>query len=268
MKPAQILAAAAAALFPGLTSAQAVWGWSIENVPEAGITDITFPMGVSGSAHEQHYYYANQFSFVNQEHVGYTGLQPQGDAEDGSSQIRGVFSSFIDGTTTSDELCSEGADGGPGVSCGFVFKGDYESVYNIVIKNTADTTWTGTAVDTASGNEHHLGTWTLPSGSGGITSGGRNMGCKLNYGSKPIHSPSPGAPKILGLTILPSQLLRITLGWTHVTKCLSAAPSSATRPPRRWMSKVLSASPTSPALVLATQRTGLPSAMTLTTAGS
>ena len=55
-------------------------------------------MGVSGSAHERHSYYAN---------------------------------------ATSDELSSEGADGGPGVSCGFVLKGDYESTYNIVIKKLA-----------------------------------------------------------------------------------------------------------------------------------
>ncbi|SPO02480.1 uncharacterized protein DNG_05153 [Cephalotrichum gorgonifer] len=177
MKTSQLLLSIAMSL-PALSNAQAVYGWDIEGVPEGGLKDITFPMSVKGSAHERHYYYANQFPFVGSKDVGYTGLQPQPDA-DGRSQIRGVFSTFIDGATTTDKLCHKGADGGPGVSCGFVFFGEYDNMYDMVISNTADTTWMGTAVDTTTGAQHHLGTFTLPPGTQGISGG--NMGFVEDY---------------------------------------------------------------------------------------
>lgn len=166
-------------LFPALSNAQAVWSWDLENVPEEGIKEITFPMSVTGSAHEQHYYYANQFPFVGNKDVGYTGLQPQEDADNGTSQIRGVFSNFIEGSTTDDDLCSEGADGGPGISCGFVFAGDYDHTYNMVVRNIENTKWTGTAVNTETGEEHHLGSYTLPPDTKGISGG--NMGFVEDY---------------------------------------------------------------------------------------
>lgn len=194
MKASQILPIAIGVL-PTLINAQASWTWSLE-APEEGVKDLTIPMSVKGSAHKQHFYYAFQFPFKGVPDVGYTGLQPQADA-DGKSQIRGVFSSFNEGTTTDDtENCSEGADGGPGVSCGFVFPGDYDQIYNIVIKNTADTTWTGTAVNTASGEEHHLGRYTLPSAAGGISGG--NAGFAENYVGQDSCDQVPKGGAIIG----------------------------------------------------------------------
>lgn len=178
MKITQLLPVAMG-LFPALSNAQANWSWDIENVPEEGIKDITFPMSVKGSAHKKHYYYAQQYPFVGNDDIGYTGLQPQEDADNGTAQIRGVFSNFIKGATTDDDLCSEGADGGPGISCGLVFAGDYEATYNMVVRNTGDTTWTGTAVNEETGEEHHLGTYKLPAGTKGIKGG--HMGFVEDY---------------------------------------------------------------------------------------
>lgn len=178
MKTTQLLPLAMG-LLPALSNAQANWGWTIDNVPDAGLTDITFPISVTGSDHEKHYYYAMQYPFLGVDGIGYTGLQPQADADNGTAQIRGVFSTFISGSTTDDDQCSEGADGGPGISCGLVFEGDYSATYNLVIKNTGGTTWTGTAVNKKTSEQLHLGTYTLPSSAKGIKGG--HMGFVEDY---------------------------------------------------------------------------------------
>lgn len=158
-----------ASLLPTLTSALCELSWSIPNVPSAGLTDITFPINIANAPHTSGYYFAQQFNFAGQSNVGYTGLQPRPDS--GSSPIiHGVFSSFIPGTTSTDPNCSDGADGGSGVSCAFEFSGSYSNTYHMVITNTGGTTWTGTAVDSITGTQNHIGTYTLPSGSGGIQS--------------------------------------------------------------------------------------------------
>lgn len=177
MKASQILPIAMG--LPALTNAQAAWSWSIEDVPEEGLTDITFPMSIKGSEHIRQYYFAFQYPFIGVDDIGYTGLQPQEDADNGTTLIRGVFSNFITGATSDDEQCHDGADGGDGISCGVIFESDYDQTYNMVIKNTAGTTWTGTAVNAASGEEHHIGTYTLPSSAKGIKGG--HMGFTEHY---------------------------------------------------------------------------------------
>lgn len=196
MKFTQLLPVAMG-LFPAFSNAQANWGWSIENVPEGGLKDISFPLAATGSNHTKHYYYAMQYPFIGHEDIGYTGLQPQEDKEDGTVQIRGVFSTFISGSTTDDKLCSEGADGGPGISCGLIFPGSYDHTYNMVIKNTAGTTWTGTAVDSVNGDKYHLGTYTLPTGSGGIEGG--HMGFVEDYVGVDSCSESPVGGVVVGV---------------------------------------------------------------------
>jgi hypothetical protein len=169
MKSSSTLVALTATILPSLTSALCDLSWSIPNVPTAGLTDITFPINLAKAPRTSGYYFAQQFNFVGQFDVGYTGLQPRPDS--GSSTIiHGVFSSFIAGTTSNDPNCSNGADGGSGVSCAFEFTGSYADTYHMVVKNTGGTTWTGTAVDSVTGAQNHIGTYTLPSGSGGIQS--------------------------------------------------------------------------------------------------
>lgn len=120
------------------------------------------------AAHKSGYYYAQQFSFKNQKDVGYTGLQPR---EDNNTNpiVHAAFSSFVSGTTSSDENCSNGADGGAGVSCAVDVSSPYAHGYLLSIKNTGGTTWTGTLIDSVDGTETRIGSYTLPSGSGGIS---------------------------------------------------------------------------------------------------
>lgn len=119
------------------------------------------------AAHKSGYYYAQQFSFIGQKDVGYTGLQPREDNSSGSV-VHAAFSSFVAGTTSSDENCSDGADGGAGVSCAVDVSATYAHGYVLRVENTAGTSWTGTLVDAVDGSETHIGSYTLPDGSGGI----------------------------------------------------------------------------------------------------
>ncbi|KAJ5780728.1 hypothetical protein N7457_005888 [Penicillium paradoxum] len=167
MKFSQSLPLALALLEPA--SALVGVGWSVENVPEEGMKEITFPMNIANTTHVEGFYFANQFAFVNQDNVGYTGLQPQAD-KDGKSIVHAVFSSFNEGTTTSHENCHDGADGGAGVSCYVNIEGTYDHTYLLNIKNTADTTWVGTLVDSVTGAKNEIGSWTLSSGAQGIQS--------------------------------------------------------------------------------------------------
>ncbi|KAJ5455308.1 hypothetical protein N7475_010429 [Penicillium sp. IBT 31633x] len=167
MKFTQTLPIALALLQPA--SALVGISWSVENVEDAGLKEISFPMNIANATKKEGFYFAQQFNFVNQKDVGYTGLQPRSDSN-GKTVLHAAFSSFNEGTTSDSENCSEGADGGPGVSCAVDINGDYAHTYELNVKNTADTTWTGTLVDTVSGEKTEIGHFTLPSGSGGIQS--------------------------------------------------------------------------------------------------
>lgn len=162
---------AAGASFLPFTSALVGWGWSVENIPEDGLKDIVFPMNIANAQHESGYYFAQQFPFVGIKDIGYTGLQPREDSDNGTSMIHAAFSSFQEGTTSDDANCNEGADGGPGVSCAVDFPASYDRTYHIYVKNTQGTTWTGTVIDPTSGKQVHIGTYTLPAEAKGISTG-------------------------------------------------------------------------------------------------
>jgi hypothetical protein len=141
-------------------------GWSVPGVPAEGLTNITFPITVNpATAHKSGTYFAQQFDFPHA--FGYTGLQPR-ENSGGSERLSARFSTFTDGATTSDPLCHEGADGGPGVTCAVDFDAVYGHRYDIKVERTSADTWAGTARDTVSGASVHLGTWTLPAGSGNL----------------------------------------------------------------------------------------------------
>ena len=133
--------------------------WSVPNNDVK--RHVIFPMNIANAPHKRGYYFMQYFTFTGQVNGSYIGLQPQ---DDGS--IRAAFSTFMDKSTTSDANCHIGADGGPGVTCGVIFKGSYANTYDLDVRNTGGTTWTGTAIDTVTGASTHIGTWTLPSGGG------------------------------------------------------------------------------------------------------
>ncbi|KAK1224187.1 hypothetical protein PQX77_012927 [Marasmius sp. AFHP31] len=165
----KLSAFALVASLPAYTHALVGIDWSVAQTPSSGLKDITFPINMANAAHVSGYYYAMQYNFVGLADVGYTGIQPRPD-QNGQSIVHGVFSSFVDGTTTTDAQCTPGADGGPGVSCAVEIPSSYADTYNFIVNNTGGTTWAGTMVDTATGKETHIGSWTLPSNAGGIQS--------------------------------------------------------------------------------------------------
>jgi hypothetical protein len=162
-----LLITAAAALLPTLAMGRIGLSWRVTNVPQNGLTDITFPFSIANSPHKTGYYFAQQFKFNGQPNVSYTGLQPRPDSKS-NPVIHAVFSSFIKGSTTTDGNCHNGADGGPGVSCSVEFSGPYENAYQLEIRNTEGTTWNGTLVDATTGGRVHVGSYTLPAGTHGI----------------------------------------------------------------------------------------------------
>ncbi|KAL4242519.1 hypothetical protein ABKN59_011774 [Abortiporus biennis] len=161
-------------LFPLYTWALVGISWNSGNITTfpIGLRDITFPFNIANATHVSGYYYAQQFAFVNAlaPSIGYIGIQSRPD-RNGKSIIHAVFSSFIAGTTTTDANCHLSADVGPGVSCTVDVPSDYSHTYNMVVENTAGTTWTGIMVDTVTGSKTQVGSWALPSrGIGGIKS--------------------------------------------------------------------------------------------------
>jgi hypothetical protein len=153
---------------PSLCLSYAVYvQWNVNNIPNGGLRNISFPMLLAQSPHATGWHFAQQFQFIGNNQVGYIGMQPRPDSA-GRPILHAVFSSFIAGSTENDANCSPGADGGPGVSCGVDFSGSYGDTYNLEVVNTGGTTWAGTVVNTATGNRIHIGTWTLPVGTQGI----------------------------------------------------------------------------------------------------
>ncbi|KAJ7675898.1 hypothetical protein DFH06DRAFT_977288 [Mycena polygramma] len=158
-------------LFGLLPQAKALVGlsWSMTNVPATGLNDITFPLTIVEADHRSGYYFAQQFRFVNSS-IGYTGFQPRPNAANGSAVLHGVFSSFIDGSASTDPQCSSGADGGAGVSCSVEWSGVYGRTYDLEVKRDGALAWVGTAVDTVTGQRIHIGSYTLPATAGGMQS--------------------------------------------------------------------------------------------------
>ncbi|PLB44979.1 hypothetical protein P170DRAFT_458585 [Aspergillus steynii IBT 23096] len=155
-------------LLPSLAHALVGLDWTVTGAPSTGLRDITFPISIAHAPHETGFYFAQQYGFHGLSDIGYTGLQPRPD-NSGASIIHAVFSSFVPGSTSSDENCSDGADGGEGVSCSVEIAASYERVYHLVVENKdGTTTWTGTLVDVQGGNSTRIGEYTLPEGAGGI----------------------------------------------------------------------------------------------------
>ncbi|KAM3504579.1 hypothetical protein MY11210_008298 [Beauveria gryllotalpidicola] len=170
-----------AALYPrlGLTASANLAGvdWEFDKTPSDGLKDITFGFNMANSTPQTGFYYAQEFSFGGIQNptdpkawpaLAYTGVQPR-EVKDGRPIVHAAFSSFIANTTTTSSTCHGGADGhSDGVSCSVEFPGDYSHTYNIVVENTAGTTWRGTIVDAETAESHVIGTWTLPAGAKGI----------------------------------------------------------------------------------------------------
>lgn len=189
--PAQPASAAA-----GKFGGNVAIGWSIPNVPATGITNITFPITVgTATVRADGTYFAQQFIFTNAPDVGYTGLQPRPDSN-GHQMLHAAFSSFNAGTTSTDPNCRGGADGGAGESCSADFAGVYGDTYDLTVTRTGADTWTGTATDAVTGVANHVGTYTLPTGSGDLK--GWQVGFVEYYLGSPSCSQLPRIDVVFG----------------------------------------------------------------------
>ena len=155
-------------LFPTVMAAVQA-SWSVTNVPSTGLTDITFPITIVDTDRTFGYFLAENFPFVGADPTGYIGLQPHPD-EGGKQVLHAAFSSFINGTTTTDPNCHDGADYGPGVSCGVDWNGVYNRTYDLEVKYAGDQLWVGTAIDTVTQERTHIGSYKVPAGVEGIAS--------------------------------------------------------------------------------------------------
>lgn len=139
------------------------------------LTDLTFMFKVNDETlHQKGTYFAQQFYFDNpgtEGNTAYTGLQPQPD-KDGKQYLRAVFSSFIAKTKSTDKNCSDGADGGAGVSCGVVFPATYGHTYKIHLTKTDAHTWSGDVEDEQTSQRVHIGSWSLADHIGNIKPSG------------------------------------------------------------------------------------------------
>lgn len=142
--------------------------WTID-APSDGLSDLTFPITLNQVHHERGYYFAQQFNFYNNISVGYIGVQPRKDSNCGKPVLHAAFSSFQKGATSKHPNCTDGADGGSGVSCAIEFAGgSYDHTWNYTVDNTEGTTWRGRMIDTVTGDSHEIGVWTLPETAGKI----------------------------------------------------------------------------------------------------
>ena len=146
-------AAAAAALSgiaastPGIPGGMVSTDFQISGGPSAGLDDVTYATTVvtEPTRTTDHYFWADQFQFTGN-HVGYIGLQPRPDAG-GTPQGAAYFSVFGTGVTTSDPNCSQGADGGSGLSCSVAFPYRIGHTYHLNVTRSAANTWTGSVTE-------------------------------------------------------------------------------------------------------------------------
>lgn len=151
--------------------------WSLDKESDK-VKHLSLPFTVNeDSGAETPYYWAQQFYFANgSDGAGaYAGVQPG----DGGKFL---FSVFGPGVTSNSENCSDGADGGDGVSCKVGVKYTKGSEYTVNVDNTSGSTWTGTVVG-PDGGKTEIGSWTVPAEWGGLKSSG--VGFVEHYGSVP-----------------------------------------------------------------------------------
>ncbi|KAK2592303.1 hypothetical protein QQS21_009993 [Conoideocrella luteorostrata] len=148
--------------------------WDAKNISAAGLNDVTFPISMPNAPRESGYYFEQAVGFNKgpRDNDGatvcvYTGLQPRSD-KNGKSIVHGVFSSFIKGSTTNDKNCHGGADGkSGGVSCAIDVEAIYNTTYLLRIQHKGQYYY-GTLIDEKSGQQWHIGSFTLPGSTSGM----------------------------------------------------------------------------------------------------
>ena len=79
-----------------------------------------------------------------------------------------------------------------------MFNGVYGHPYNLTVQNVGGDTWIGTATDTVSNLSMHIGSWTLPFGSGNLNPGQAGFVEYFLYNSIPSCAQNPVADVVFG----------------------------------------------------------------------
>jgi hypothetical protein len=123
--------------------------WSFQNAPASGLTSITFPFTVFSIPSASGYFFAQQFSFVNDNNESgqgaYIGIQPAGNGQDDVH-----FSFFGTGSSAANtENCSSGADSGSGTTCQVTVPFVTGHQYNLTVHRDINNkfVWRGEIVD-------------------------------------------------------------------------------------------------------------------------
>ncbi|MGH8158102.1 MAG: hypothetical protein ACREPQ_08280 [Rhodanobacter sp.] len=123
--------------------------WAFQNAPAKGLTSITFPFTVFSAPNASGYFFAQQFSFVNNNNDSsqgaYIGIQPGADGQDNVH-----FSFFGTGSKAINrQNCTTGADGGIGTTCQTLVPFVIGHQYNLTVYQDADNKkiWRGEVVD-------------------------------------------------------------------------------------------------------------------------
>lgn len=150
--------------------------WKIDKFKEntdekKRLTNLTFRFTVNEpTLHAAGTYFAMQFIFDSPDgrnKLAYTGLQPRA-SKNGSDYMRAVFSTFVNGSTSTHQNCSPGADGSPGVKCGVEFKADYGKLYKIEVTKDTNNIWHGIVQNSNGDAVVDIGSWKLPNDVGNI----------------------------------------------------------------------------------------------------
>ncbi|MDT8912388.1 DUF3472 domain-containing protein [Amycolatopsis sp. PS_44_ISF1] len=142
--------------------------WQLDDSGSSGaVNHLSFPFTVEQDSGRTPYYWAQQFYFANGE-LGYTGVQPGGGG-------RFLFSVFGSGPTTTDAQCSDGADGGAGVSCAVSLAYTKGQTYRLLVDHTSGTTWAGTVLNASTGARTHIGSWSVPGSWGSLQASGNGF---------------------------------------------------------------------------------------------
>ncbi|MDJ1135777.1 DUF3472 domain-containing protein [Streptomyces iconiensis] len=134
------------------------------------VSTLKLPMSVDSAPDASGIYFA-YYTTLESGTRPYAGFQPKPVDANGHRSLQAVFSSFNADATTTDAHCSDGADGGEGVSCAVRFAYTPGTMYSLVLKRAeagGDTQlMSGEVVETATGaSVAHIGSFSLPSGSG------------------------------------------------------------------------------------------------------
>ncbi|WP_272844193.1 DUF3472 domain-containing protein [Pantoea ananatis] len=168
MKLRTVVLALSTILIGSCYAATPTMNWSVPAGKK--LTDITFSIKMNEAAPVDEFYFANQFGFSGGGGIGYTGIQPTKNAEDGSRQFRVLFSSFRKDTIVRHANCKGGADGSPnGATCRMLVPGQPGDTFTFRVEKNGNLL-TGTVTNLTTGRKDVIGKWEVSSAAGNLSS--------------------------------------------------------------------------------------------------